>query len=63
MYGQLLKEKMNVDDVYGDRLILDKLIHLNNEGITTRQIYDILIKEKTEKNESLIPSRNEKKQA
>ena len=38
------------------------MIRINNCEITTKQIYDILIKDTIEKNGSLIESRNEKRE-
>ena len=62
MYQQWLQDKRKVEDIYGDTNILERLIIINEEDITTKQIYKILIKERIEKNGSLIQSRNEKRQ-
>ena len=39
-----------MEDIYGDTNILERLIKINEEDITTKQIYKILIKEIIEKN-------------
>ena len=62
MYQQWLQDKRKVEDIYGDTNILERLIKINEEDITSKQIYKILIKERIEKNGSLIQSRNEKRQ-
>ena len=59
MYKQWLNGK-RIEDIYGNIDILRDFIRINNCEITTKQIYDILIKDTIEKNRSIIESRNKK---